>query len=101
MRPAQRIRLIRIRTGNAETKTRIASRDLFFAINRRKEQAQANVTRLHERLQAVNPAGVLERGYALVMTQEGRILSRKSQTEQIREMKIRFADGEIEVAHHG
>ena len=92
---------IRIRTGNAETAVRIAARDLVTAMDRRKEQAGMNLIRLRERLQAVNPAGVLERGYALVMTPEGRILTRKSQTENIPEMKVRFADGEIEVEHHG
>ena len=92
---------IRIRTGVAETAVRIAARDLVTAMNRRKEQAGMNLIRLRERLQAVNPAGVLERGYALVMTPEGKILSRKSQTENIPEMIVRFADGEIEVEHHG
>lgn len=92
---------IRIRTGNAETAVRIAARDLVTAMDRRKEQAGMNLIRLRERLQAVNPAGVLERGYALVMTPEGKILTRKSQTENIPEMKVRFADGEIEVEHHG
>ena len=92
---------IRIRTGVAETAVRIAARDLVTAMNRRKEQAGVNLIRLRERLQAVNPAGVLERGYALVMTPEGKILSRKSQTENIPEMIVRFADGEIEVERHG
>ena len=92
---------IRIRTGNAETAVRIAARDLVTAMDRRKEQAGMNLIRLRERLQAVNPAGVLERGYALVMTPEGKILTRKTQTENIPEMKVRFADGEIEVEHHG
>ena len=92
---------IRIRTGVAETAVRIAARDLVTAMNRRKEQAGMNLIRLRERLQAVNPAGVLERGYALVMTPEGKILSRKSQTENIPEMIVRFADGEIEVERHG
>lgn len=92
---------IRVRTGNAETAIRIAARDLVTAMDRRKEQAGMNLIRLRERLQAVNPAGVLERGYALVMTPEGKILTRKTQTENIPEMKVRFADGEIEVEHHG
>ena len=92
---------IRIRTGNAETAVRIAARALVTAMDRRKEQAGMNLIRLRERLQAVNPAGVLERGYALVMTPEGKILTRKTQTENIPEMKVRFADGEIEVEHHG
>ena len=92
---------IRIRTGNAETAVRIAARDLVTAMDRRKELAGMNLIRLRERLQAVNPAGVLERGYALVMTPEGKILTRKTQTENIPEMKVRFADGEIEVEHHG
>ncbi len=60
-----------------------------------------NLARLRERLQAINPSAVLERGYTLVMRPDGKILTRKSQAVGIPEMKIRFSDGEIEVEHHG
>ena len=57
--------------------------------------------RLRERLRAINPSAVLDRGYALVISPDGKIITRKSQVNGIPEMKVRFADGEIEVEHHG
>ena len=60
-----------------------------------------NLARMRERLQTINPAVVLERGYTIVTTPEGKIITRKTQAEGIPEMKIRFADGEIEVEYHG
>ena len=92
---------IRIRTGNTGNAVRNAYRDLVSAASRRTEKAGMNLARMRERLQTINPAVVLERGYTIVTTPEGKIITRKIQAEGIPEMKIRFADGEIEVEYHG
>ncbi len=92
---------IRIRTGNTGNAVRNAYRDLVSAASRRTEKAGMNLARMRERLQTINPAVVLERGYTIVTTPEGNIITRKTQAEGIPEMKIRFADGEIEVEYHG
>lgn len=92
---------IRIRTGNTGNAVRNAYRDLVSAASRRTEKADMNLARMRERLQTINPAVVLERGYTIVTTPEGKIITRKTQAEGIPEMKIRFADGEIEVEYHG
>lgn len=92
---------IRIRTGNTGNAIRNAYRDLVSAASRRTEKAGMNLARMRERLQTINPAVVLERGYTIVTTPEGNIITRKTQAEGIPEMKIRFADGEIEVEYHG
>ena len=92
---------IRIRTGNTGNAVRTAYRDLVSEASRRTEKAGMNLARMRERLQTINPAVVLERGYTIVTTPEGNIITRKTQAEGIPEMKIRFADGEIEVEYHG
>ena len=92
---------IRIRIGNTGNAVRTAYRDLVSEASRRTEKAGMNLARMRERLQTINPAVVLERGYTIVTTPEGNIITRKTQAEGIPEMKIRFADGEIEVEYHG
>ena len=92
---------IRVRVSNAETSMHQSSGDLASAVRRQADRTGMNLARLRERLQAINPSAVLERGYTLVMRPDGKILTRKSQAVGIPEMKIRFSDGEIEVEHHG
>ena len=80
---------------------RIARRDLNYAVTRRTENAGSAVNRLKERLSAMNPMGVLNRGYALVYAENGILLTRKTEAALQDRMNIRFADGEIEVDRHG
>ncbi len=79
----------------------IVRHDLDFAVTRRTENAASAAVRLKERLTAMNPMGVLNRGYALVYTPDGAILTRRTEAVLQNRMKIRFADGEIEVERHG
>lgn len=92
---------VRMRVSGFDSALRSSSRDLSAAVFRQAEQAEMNLARLRERLQAINPSAVLERGYTLVLTHDNRIITRKSLAKGIPEMKIRFADGEIEVENHG
>lgn len=92
---------IRVRVSNAETSMQRSSADLASAVRRLADRTGMNLARLRERLQAINPSAVLERGYTLVMRPDGKILTRKSQAVGIPAMKIRFSDGEIEVEQHG
>lgn len=80
---------------------RIARRDLNYAVMRRTENAGSAVSRLKEKLSAMNPMGVLNRGYALVYAENGTLLTRKTEAALQDRMSIRFADGEIEVDRHG
>ena len=80
---------------------RIARRDLNYAVTRRTENAGSAVSCLKERLSAMNPMGVLNRGYALVYAENGTLLTRKTEAALQDRMNIRFADGEIEVDRHG
>ena len=92
---------VRIRISQIGTGLQNSSRELDSAIQHRTEHAMIILDRLRERLRAINPSAVLDRGYALVISPEGKIITRKSQVNGIPEMKVRFADGEIEVEHHG
>ena len=78
----------------------MAGRELNRAMDRRAENAGTAVDRLRERMNAINPMGVLNRGYALVYAGNGKLITRKKEADSEREMKVRFADGEIEVTHH-
>ncbi len=92
---------IRQRVSAAEASMHQYSADLASAVRRQADRTGMNLERLRERLQAITPSAVLERGYTLVMRPDGKILTRRSQTIGIPAMKIRFSDGEIEVEHHG
>ena len=92
---------VRIRISQIGTGLQNSSRELDSAIQHRTEHAMIILDRLRERLRAINPSAVLDRGYALVISPDGKIITRKSQVNGIPEMKVRFADGEIEVEHHG
>ena len=66
------------------------------AANRMKE-AEYNASRLRERLSAVSPMAVLERGYAMVYDREERIVSRAAEAETQHQMTLQFADGRVAV----
>lgn len=84
--------------GNA---VRIARNELEYAINRKAENAGMIVRRLQERLEAVSPMSVLNRGYTIVYSEDGAVLPRKANAILKEKMKVRFADGEIEVYQNG
>lgn len=92
---------VRIRISQIGTGLQNSSRELDSAIHHRTEHAMIILDRLRDRLRAINPSAVLDRGYALVLSPEGKIITRKAQVNGIPKMKVRFADGEIEVEHHG
>ena len=56
---------------------------------------------LRERLTAVSPLAVLNRGYALVYDQEEKILTRAEEAKTRKEMTLQFADGRVAVTGKG
>ena len=80
---------------------KILRRDLAYAMDRRMNNAGTALERLRGKLEAMNPMGVLNRGYALVYDENGSMLTRKAEAVHHTQMKVRFADGEIEVQQHG
>ena len=67
----------------------------------RLKDAEHLAARLRERLEAVSPLAVLNRGYALVYDPEEKILTRAAEAEQQKEMTLQFADGRVAVTRKG
>ena len=66
-------------------------------IQTRLREAQHTAARLRERLTAVNPAAVLNRGYALVYTGDEKLLTSAAEAKAHRDMTLQFADGRVRV----
>ena len=69
---------------------------LDAAIDRQLQSRQGAVARLKARLTALNPSGVLERGYALVMAGD-RVLTTREAAAKLDRMTLRFHDGTLNV----
>ncbi len=66
------------------------------AMDKRLTTRQEQISRAKARLTALNPAAVLERGYALVTDGE-RVVSSAAMANEIEQMTLRFHDGSIRV----
>lgn len=72
------------------------SRRAVSALTHRIQLQSARVDGISKRLQALNPEGILSRGYAIITRKsDGRVVSKVSQAQG--EMSIRVSDGEFEV----
>ena len=63
----------------------------------RVREAGHTAARLRERLAAVSPMAVLNRGYALVYDGEEHLLTRAAEAERENRMTLQFADGRVAV----
>ena len=90
---AMRLRLESSAGVLRDTQSRLAS-----AAAKRCDAAGTQLLRLREKLEAINPLRVLERGYTMVTDLEGRILTGTKQAEDAEDIRIRFADGSVEAA---
>ena len=75
--------------------------ELKQAVSGRMKDAEHLAARLRERLTAVSPLAVLNRGYALVYDQEEKILTRAEEAKTRKEMTLQFADGRVAVTGKG
>ena len=79
-------------------------RQLLDAFSDRANRAITSASRLrrthlegmHSRIQALNPLAVLQRGYALVQSPDGRLVRSVEQLHPAQEIAIRLADGSIQ-----
>ena len=72
------------------------SRRAFSALTHRIQLQSASVDGISKRLQALNPEGILSRGYAIITrVEDGKVVSKVTQAHG--EMKVRVSDGEFEV----
>ena len=74
----------------------LARARLDAAIDGQLYRRQEALSRMRARLSALNPAGVLERGYALVMDGD-RVLTSRADAVRIDRMTLRFHDGSLHV----
>ena len=68
---------------------------LWLSAVSRLKDAEHTANRLRERLTAVSPVAVLNRGYALVYDEDERLLTRASEAENQNGMTLQFADGRV------
>jgi len=73
-----------VRRGNAAQAHRLAL-------------SSANLRGLGQRLGALDPLGVLKRGYAVLSSKDGKIVSSKGQVASGEDLRARVQDGEFEV----
>ena len=75
------------------------SRRAISALTHRIQLQSARVDGISKRLGALNPAGILERGYAIITrTSDGKVVSQVSQAQG--DMTVRVSDGEFKVKHN-
>ena len=65
------------------------------------ETAGITILRIRERLEAISPMQVLQRGYTLVTDREGCILTGVQEAINAGNINIRFSDGTAEAAVKG
>ena len=86
------------RLEDASAKVQLSGKELVSAAMRRSEHTSQQVLRMREKLEAINPLRILERGYTLVSDLAGRVLSESRQAREAGNVRIRFADGIVEAA---
>ena len=87
--------LRRTEAGNAELKAGQLS--LVRAMEMRMREAEHAAAKLRERLTAVNPMAVLNRGYVMVYDPEKQLITCAAEAQQRKQMILRFADGQVDV----
>ena len=97
----QLIRGIQVCADDAEKRLASTGKELTGAAARREEKAETALIRLKEKLEAISPLRVLERGYSLVTDRTGRILSGTKQAREAGDLSIRFKDGSVDATVKG
>ena len=85
----------RLRT--AEGQLRLTQERLLASVARRQDAAIGQVRMLRERLEAISPLAVLTRGYALIYTPEGQMVTGAAEARNHPRLTVRFHDGEVAV----
>ena len=89
--------VMRTLTEAKQNELKTAAGSLEKSVQTRMLEAQHAAARLRERLMAVNPAAVLNRGYAMVYSGEGKLLTSAAEAKGYRDMTLQFADGRVRV----
>ena len=87
---------MQMRLDNTVSKLRETEREMHTAIAKCTDLKGNQLLRLREKLEAISPLKVLERGYTMVTDRKGRILTETRQATDAVSIRIRFADGSVE-----
>jgi exodeoxyribonuclease VII large subunit len=91
-----RARDLRVRLAQAGERLRAASRALTEALRRRVDAARREHGPLASRLEALSPLRVLERGYSIVQTEDGRIVKRAADAPAGTQIRVRMHEGRLD-----
>ena len=83
---------------NEKNRLRSEMERLRRVSERRLEQERIRLTAAAEKLSALNPLGVLDRGYALIYAPGDRMITSAEAAREKQELSIRFADGWVDVS---
>ena len=86
-----------VKLDETDTALNDAKNALRISAAGRVKEAEHTAVRLRERLTAVSPMAVLNRGYALVYDEDERLLKRAADAEKHSGMILRFTDGRVAV----
>ncbi|WP_239461605.1 exodeoxyribonuclease VII large subunit [Occallatibacter savannae] len=86
--PRQLLARARERLGVSDTR-------IERSVERTVRRASARVDALNARLRSLSPLAVLERGYALVMNEDGAVIRSLSQVSEQDKLRTRLSDGEF------
>jgi exodeoxyribonuclease VII large subunit len=90
-----RERDLSVRLAKAGERWRADKRALVEALDRRLAVAQRRLEPLAVRLQALSPTKVLERGYSIVQTEDGRIVKRAMDAPAGASIRVRLYEGRL------
>jgi len=96
LRKAELTHAIRLRMDNAASQLKETEKEMRTGIGKRTDTAGIQLIRLREKMEAISPLKVLERGYTMVTDREGRVLTGTRQAKDAESIRIRFADGSVE-----
>jgi len=91
-----RARDLRVRLAQAGERLRTASRVLPELMRRRLDAAHRTHAPLASQLAAMSPLSVLERGYSIVQTVDGRIVKRAADAPAGTQIRVRMHEGRLE-----
>ena len=74
---------------------------LLHAMEGRFTQSSQKVLLLRKRMEALDPRSVMERGYAMVYSEEGKLLTSSEQAAGETDMLLHFYDGKVKVTGKG
>jgi len=90
---AQRLPQLRPDVATLQLRRRQLQQRMQTALQRRLELAQLQLQHLALRLQQLSPDAVLQRGYSIVETAEGRVISDAAQLQPEQALRLRLAKG--------